>query len=48
MAVQKLPVIVKGLDSATKLTFYSLYKQVNEGNADENPEHEEVTDPIKL
>jgi len=38
-------VIVKDLDSGTKLTFYSLYKQVKEGNADDNPEA--ATEPVK-
>lgn len=48
MATQKLPVIVKGLEARVRLTFYSLYKQINEGDADEVPGTEELTDPIKL
>ena len=48
MAVQKLPSIVKTLPNTIKLTFYSLYKQINESDADEVPGNEAVTDPIKL
>ena len=48
MATQKLPSVVKTLDTATKLTLYSLYKQINEGDADEVPGNETVTEPTKL
>lgn len=48
MATQKLPSILEKIDSRGKLTFYSLYKQINEGDADEAPDNEEVTSPVKL
>jgi hypothetical protein len=47
MAIQKLPLIAKDLDSKTSLTFYSLYKQVNEGGADDLPDNESSTAPVK-
>lgn len=46
MASQKLPSVVSGFDNASKLTFYSLFKQINEGDADV-PGTEEVTEPTK-
>ena len=48
MATQKLPSILDKVDSRGKLTFYSLYKQINEGDADDAPGNDEVTNPIKL
>jgi acyl-CoA-binding protein len=47
MASQKLPSIVGTVDSKGKLTLYSLYKQINEGDADDVPENEQLTDAIK-
>jgi acyl-CoA-binding protein len=37
MATQKMPTIAKNLDAKAKLTLYSLYKQINEKDADEVP-----------
>eukprot|EP00347_Sterkiella_histriomuscorum_P017214 403350242 len=48
MATQKLPSILDKVDSRGKLTFYSLYKQINEGDADEAPGNDEITNPIKF
>ena len=48
MANQKLPSITDKLDAKTKLTFYSLYKQINEKDADEVPGNHEVTSKVKL
>ena len=47
MATQKLPSITAKLDAKTKLTFYSLYKQINEKDADEVPGNHEVTSKVK-
>lgn len=47
LATQKLPSIIGTVDTRGKLTFYSLYKQANEGDADEVPGNEEVTEPTK-
>jgi acyl-CoA-binding protein len=47
MATQKLPSIAEKLDAKTKLTFYSLYKQINEKDADEVPGNQEVTSKVK-
>lgn len=47
MATQKLPSILEKIDARAKITFYALYKQINEGDADDAPGNEEVTNPIK-
>lgn len=47
MATQKLPTILKTVDDKGKLTFYSLYKQINECDADEVPGNQEATQPTK-
>ena len=47
MAAAKFPMIVGSVDARGKLTFYSLYKQINEGDADV-PGNKELHDPIKL
>ncbi|CDW85245.1 acyl-binding protein [Stylonychia lemnae] len=47
MATQKLPTILEKVDSRGKLTFYSLYKQITEGDADEAPDNDQVTNPVK-
>ena len=43
MAIQKLPSIISKVDTRAKLTFYSLYKQINEGDADLFPGTQEMT-----
>ena len=47
LSTQKLPSVIKDIDSRGKLTFYSLYKQANEGDVDEVPGNDEVTEPTK-
>jgi acyl-CoA-binding protein len=47
MAIQKLPSIVSKVDTRAKLTFYSLYKQINEGDADLFPGTQEMTEYTK-
>lgn len=47
MAIQKLPSIVSKVDTRAKLTFYSLYKQINEGDADLFPGTQEITEYTK-
>ena len=47
MSSQKLPSIVSKIDKQGNLTFYSLYKQINEGDADEVPGNKEVTSYTK-
>lgn len=47
MASQKLPSIVQTVDARGKLTLYSLYKQINEGDADDTHENEEQMEPVK-
>ena len=48
MATEKLKLIADKVDNKAKLTFYSLYKQNNEGDADDLPDQHEATNPIKL
>ena len=48
MATEKLKMIANKVDTKGKLTFYSLYKQTNEGDADDLPDQHEATNPIKL
>ena len=48
MASQKLPSIIQKVDTKGKLTFYSLFKQMTEGDADDAPDNDQVTNPIKL
>ena len=38
MATEKLKMIANKVDTKGKLTFYSLYKQTNEGDADDLPD----------
>jgi hypothetical protein len=47
MATQKLPSIVDKMDVRGKLTFYSLYKQINDGDADLFPDTHKMTSPPK-
>ena len=47
MATQKLPSVNKSIDGRALLTFYSLYKQINEGDGDEVPGNDKVTEPRK-
>ena len=48
MASQKLKSIIGTVDPRGKLTFYSLYKQINEGDADDVPGNADITEPMKL
>ena len=47
MATQKLPTIIDKVDARAKLTFYSLYKQINEGDADLFPGTDKETSFVK-
>ena len=47
MAIQKLPTVIGKVDTRAKLTFYSLYKQINEGDADLFPGTQEMTEYTK-
>jgi acyl-CoA-binding protein len=42
-----MPEHLAEMSSNAKLTFYSLFKQVNEGDADEMPGAQESTDKVK-
>ena len=48
LCTQKMPDHLKSLSNAQKLTFYSLYKQAHEGDADEMPGFEEESNTSKL
>lgn len=47
IATQKLPSKVGTMESRGRLTLYSLYKQINESDADEVPGNRDVTSKVK-